>query len=173
VDVIKSISLIEGYGNANILVFPLSFIADNIETLYDIDIVQANAAQEYGIKCFKRCTSFNDNPHFIEVLGDIFRDHLKKIHRDIKVKHEDDLDRYLNFALVDNNIKKYIDGPIDSKKNLNNHYSHLHSGKVRNNLTNSKRNKILLLFILFFAIFIFIFIFSLSKIFLINIEINN
>jgi len=115
-DVIKSISFMEGYGNANVIVFPLSFVSDNIETLYDVDILQADLAKEYGIKCFKRCESFNDNPQFIEVLGHVFCDHLKLLHRDIKIKNEDDLDKYLNFALVDNNIKRYIDGPIDRKR---------------------------------------------------------
>jgi len=115
-DVIRSISYKEGYGNANIIVFPLSFVSDNIEVLYDVDVIQANVAEECGIKCFKRCESFNDNPQFIEVLGHVFLDHLKLLHRDIKIKNEDDLDQYLNFALVDNNIKRYIDGPIDRKR---------------------------------------------------------
>ncbi|OUM68622.1 hypothetical protein PIROE2DRAFT_65898 [Piromyces sp. E2] len=80
IDVIKSISFMEGYGNANIIVFPLSFVSDNIETLYDVDVIQADLAKKYGIKCFKRCESFNDNPQFIEVLGHVFRDHLKLLH---------------------------------------------------------------------------------------------
>ncbi|OUM60855.1 hypothetical protein PIROE2DRAFT_13298, partial [Piromyces sp. E2] len=118
-DVIKKISYDEGYGNTNILVFPLSFVSDHIETLYDIDIVQVEVANKYGVKCFKRCDSFNDDPKFIEALGDIFMEHIQKINKTIKVIHHDDLDILLNLALVDNNIKRYIDGPIDSKRKMN------------------------------------------------------
>jgi ferrochelatase len=115
-DVIRDISYKEGYGNANILVFPLSFVSDHIETLYDIDILQSNAATEYGIKYFKRCESFNDDPRFIETLGDIFMEHIKKINCEIKIENEDEIDAILNLALVDNNIKRYIDGPIDGRR---------------------------------------------------------
>ncbi|ORX44555.1 ferrochelatase-domain-containing protein [Piromyces finnis] len=118
IDVIKSISYIEGYGNANIIVFPLSFVSDNVEILYDIDVLQADIAKKSGIKCFKRCESFNDNPQFIEALGSIFLDHLKLLHSDTNIENEDDLDdldKYLNFALIDNNIKRYIDSSTDLK----------------------------------------------------------
>jgi len=147
IDVIKSISLMEGYGNANIIVFPLSFVSDNIETLYDIDIIQGNLAKEYGIKCFKRCECFNDNPQFIEVLGHIFQDHIKIINHDAKVRNEDDLDKILNFTLVDNNIKRYIDGPIDSKKKLYRSNSQQLLGKSKKSLEWSKRHRVILFII--------------------------
>jgi len=155
IDVIKSISLMEGYGNANILVFPLSFVSDHIETLYDIDILQNNYAKECGVKCFKRCESFNDNPQFIEVLGNIFMDHIKMLNHDIKVTNEDELDHFLNFALVDNNIKKYIDGPIDSKKINNNHVSY---NKSREIPQWNEKNKFIFILFFFFIVFSLFFV---------------
>jgi len=119
-DVIKAISFKEGYGNANILVFPLSFVSDHLETLYDIDILQAKIAREYGIRCFKRCESFNDDSRFIEVLGAMFMEHLQKIKSDLKIESEDEVDAILNIALVDNNVKRYIDGPINIKRRRHN-----------------------------------------------------
>jgi len=157
VDVIKSISYKEGYGNANVIVFALSFVSDNIETLYDIDIVQANTAKEYGIKCFKRCECFNDDPKFIELLGQIFQDHIKILNNDIKVQNEDDLDKILNITLIDNNIKRYIDGPVDGKKKFYGQGSkHLLDKSKGRSLELRKRHK-LILFILILFILIAVF----------------
>jgi len=158
VDVIKSISYKEGYGNANVIVFALSFVSDNIETLYDIDIVQANTAKEYGIKCFKRCECFNDDPKFIELLGQIFQDHIKILNNDIKVQNEDDLDKILNITLIDNNIKRYIDGPVDGKKKFYGQGSkHLLDKSKGRSLELRKRHK-LILFILIMFILIAVFL---------------
>lgn len=57
-------------GVKNILLVPLSFIADNIETLYDIDIVYKKYAEEKGLK-FVRSACLNTSPKFIEALSNI------------------------------------------------------------------------------------------------------
>lgn len=53
-------------GHDRILVVPLSFISDNIETLYDIDIVARGQAESAGITIFKRAPLLNDSPQLIE-----------------------------------------------------------------------------------------------------------
>jgi len=57
-------------GVKNILLVPLSFISDNIETLYDIDIVYKKYAEEKGLK-FVRTDCLNTSPKFIEALSNI------------------------------------------------------------------------------------------------------
>ncbi len=57
-------------GRANIVVVPLSFTCDNIETLYDIDIELKAQAKELEVN-LRRTESLNDSPEFIAALADI------------------------------------------------------------------------------------------------------
>jgi ferrochelatase len=57
-------------GVRNILVVPISFVSDHIETLYEIDILYKEMAENLGIN-FKRTESLNTHPIFIEALKDI------------------------------------------------------------------------------------------------------
>ncbi|MDY6833837.1 MAG: ferrochelatase [Chloroflexota bacterium] len=57
-------------GIKNVLVVPLGFVADHVETLYDIDIVYKGEAESIGLG-FKRTPSLNDSPKFIEALADV------------------------------------------------------------------------------------------------------
>jgi len=54
----------------NILVVPISFVSDHIETLYEIDILYKNLAEKLGIT-LKRVDSLNTHIHFIEALKDM------------------------------------------------------------------------------------------------------
>ncbi len=57
-------------GVKNILLVPLSFISENIETLYDIDIIYKKYAEEKGLK-FIRTSCLNTSPKFISALSNI------------------------------------------------------------------------------------------------------
>lgn len=57
-------------GVKNILMVPISFVSDHIETLYEIDILYKNLAGALGIQ-MKRTESLNTHPIFIEALKDI------------------------------------------------------------------------------------------------------
>lgn len=57
-------------GVKNLLVVPISFVSDHIETLYEIDILYKSLANELGIN-MKRADSLNTHPLFIEALKDI------------------------------------------------------------------------------------------------------
>ncbi len=57
-------------GYRDILLVPISFISDNIEILYDIDIVYQKLAESKGI-IFRRTSSFNSSPEFIDVLFNV------------------------------------------------------------------------------------------------------
>lgn len=55
-------------GCKDLLVIPLSFVSDHIETLHEIDIEYAEEAAKLGISNFKRAESLNCNPTFIDCL---------------------------------------------------------------------------------------------------------
>jgi len=60
-------------GSKNILVVPLSFVSDHIETLHEIDIEYAQKAWELGIARFERVPSLNSSPEFIRCLAELVR----------------------------------------------------------------------------------------------------
>ena len=47
-----------------LVVMPLSFAAECLETLYDLDIVAMEKAREKGIRTFVRVPAFNDDLSF-------------------------------------------------------------------------------------------------------------
>lgn len=57
-------------GIKNLLVVPISFISDHIETLYEIDILYKGLAEQIGIKLF-RTESLNSHPLLIRALQDL------------------------------------------------------------------------------------------------------
>ncbi len=66
--------LAEG-GHREVLIAPLGFVSDNVETLYDIDILCKEQAESMGIS-FRRSPSLNECETFIEALSRIVREHL-------------------------------------------------------------------------------------------------
>ncbi|MFZ5997687.1 MAG: ferrochelatase [Nitrospirota bacterium] len=65
-----------GKGVKNLLVVPISFVSDHIETLFEIDILYKEMAQEFGIT-LKRMESLNASPRFIEALADLVMSNAK------------------------------------------------------------------------------------------------
>jgi len=66
-EVLKNIA---ASGKKDVLVVPLGFVSDNLETLYDLDIVLRKKALDLGLN-FKRAPSLNDSPQFIEALTEV------------------------------------------------------------------------------------------------------
>lgn len=60
-------------GVKNLLVIPLSFVSDHIETLHEIDIEYSKKAWELGIAKFERMPSLNSSPAFIAALAQMVR----------------------------------------------------------------------------------------------------
>jgi ferrochelatase len=61
-------------GIENVLLVPVGFVSDHVETLYDIDIVYRKKAESIGLK-FNRTPSLNDSPKLIDALTDIVLNH--------------------------------------------------------------------------------------------------
>ncbi len=64
-------------GADKVLLVPISFVAENIETLYDCDILFGGLAAELGIKKFVRAKTPGEAPEFIDALAGIVLDRLK------------------------------------------------------------------------------------------------
>lgn len=65
-------------GVKDLLVVPISFVSDHIETLYEIDILYRDMAKELGIN-LKRIESLNTSQKFIEALSDIVIKNVKDL----------------------------------------------------------------------------------------------
>jgi ferrochelatase len=64
-------------GVKNLLVVPISFVSDHIETLYEIDILYKDMAKSLGMR-LERAESLNTSPLFISALGDIVEKGMKE-----------------------------------------------------------------------------------------------
>ncbi len=62
-------------GWKKILVVPVGFVSDNVETLYDLDIVLRGQIEDLGIE-YRRSHAPNDSPFFIDALADVVTDYL-------------------------------------------------------------------------------------------------
>ena len=60
-------------GHTDVLVVPLSFVSDHIETLHEIDIEYREVAEHLGITNFRRMESLNNSPLFIQCLAEQVR----------------------------------------------------------------------------------------------------
>jgi ferrochelatase len=62
-------------GWKKILVVPVGFVSDNVETLYDLDIVLRAQIEGLGIE-YRRSHAPNDSPFFIDALAAVVTDYL-------------------------------------------------------------------------------------------------
>ncbi len=60
-------------GCKQLLMVPLSFVSDHIETLYEIDIQYRDEAAALGINDFRRTEALNNSPAFIACLAELVR----------------------------------------------------------------------------------------------------
>ena len=58
-------------GTRAVLVVPVSFVTDHVETLHEIDIEAREAAARLGISHFEVMPALNDSPAFIRALADL------------------------------------------------------------------------------------------------------
>jgi len=64
-------------GWKKVLVVPVGFVSDNVETLYDLDIVLRRQIEGLGME-YRRSVAPNDSPIFIEALADVVIDYLAR-----------------------------------------------------------------------------------------------
>lgn len=66
---------------APIVMMPLSFVADCLETMFDLDVVAKNIVSSRGVKSYVRVRVFNDDPDFAQALVRIWREHAHAVAR--------------------------------------------------------------------------------------------
>jgi len=64
-------------GVKDVLVLPISFVSDHVETLYEVDLLYGDQARALGITTFKRTESLNDFPPFLDALADLVEPKLR------------------------------------------------------------------------------------------------
>jgi protoporphyrin/coproporphyrin ferrochelatase len=65
-----------GRGHRHLLVVPIAFTSDHIETLSELDREYGEVAHEVGITNYVRAPALNERPRFLDALAEIVRDHL-------------------------------------------------------------------------------------------------
>jgi ferrochelatase len=60
-------------GSKHMLVVPISFVSDHVETLHEIDIEHREQARALGISDFRMMPGLNDSPDFIRALAGLVR----------------------------------------------------------------------------------------------------
>jgi protoporphyrin/coproporphyrin ferrochelatase len=74
-------------GSKHVLVVPISFVSDHVETLHEIDIEHREQARNLGIEDFRMMPGLNDSPDFIRALAGLVRagslDDAKGVHLSI------------------------------------------------------------------------------------------
>ncbi|MEP7343145.1 MAG: ferrochelatase, partial [Acidobacteriota bacterium] len=58
-------------GVEQVLAIPISFVSEHIETLYELDLLYKDLAEELGFKAYRRVPAFNTDSRFISTLADL------------------------------------------------------------------------------------------------------
>ncbi|KAJ2893023.1 ferrochelatase hem15 [Coemansia aciculifera] len=72
-------AVIKHYGSigyTSLVMVPVAFTSDHIETLYELDIEYGKVAREAGIGQYMRAEALNDHPPFIDALASIVKEHI-------------------------------------------------------------------------------------------------
>ena len=65
---------LKDYENENVLIYPISFIIDNSETVYELEIEYKIIARSMGVNEYKVCSCVNDSDEFIEFIKDLIKE---------------------------------------------------------------------------------------------------
>jgi len=66
-------------GHDAVLVWPISFVSDHVETLYEVGMLFREEAEEAGIEHYHVVPQFNDDPAFSDLLAGLVIDHLNRL----------------------------------------------------------------------------------------------
>jgi ferrochelatase len=57
-----------------VIIYPIAFIIDNSETVFELEIEYRELAEELGVKEFKVCKCLNSNEKFVNSLINIIKE---------------------------------------------------------------------------------------------------
>jgi len=69
----ETVKTLAAAGSRHVLVVPISFVSDHVETLHEIDIEHRQQARTLGIADFRMMPGLNDSPAFITALAGLVR----------------------------------------------------------------------------------------------------
>jgi len=58
-------------GRDNVLMVPISFVSDHIETLFEMDMLYVPVGAKYGLEHWHRAESLNEHPIFVDLLSEL------------------------------------------------------------------------------------------------------
>ncbi|HEU4391943.1 MAG TPA: ferrochelatase, partial [Blastocatellia bacterium] len=67
----QAIRRLASEGWSQLLLVPVSFVSEHIETLYELDILYRDVAGEVGVAHYRRVPAFNCRPDFVETLANL------------------------------------------------------------------------------------------------------
>ncbi|HZS43970.1 MAG TPA: ferrochelatase [Blastocatellia bacterium] len=74
----ETIRRLAGEGVKQLAIVPISFVSEHVETLYELDILYRDVANEVGIKEMRRVPTLNTEPQFIRGLAAMVKDKLAR-----------------------------------------------------------------------------------------------
>lgn len=77
-DTVEVLDRLSAEGHDAVLMVPISFVSDHIETLHEIDIEYREHAHRRGIRHFERSPSLNDHDDFLEALAGLVGSRLEE-----------------------------------------------------------------------------------------------
>jgi len=69
----QTIKRLAAEGRKHVVVVPISFVSDHVETLHEINIEHREQARSLGIEDYRMVPGLNDSPAFIEALAGLVR----------------------------------------------------------------------------------------------------
>ena len=67
-------------GHRNLMLIPIAFVNEHIETLHELDIEYADeVGRECGAEKIARCPTPNDHPAFVDAMADVVSKHLSQV----------------------------------------------------------------------------------------------
>lgn len=72
-DLVTTFRDLRAAGSSHVVIAPIGFVAEHVETLYDLDVEAAALAGELGFESFGRARALDDRAEFLEVLVDVVR----------------------------------------------------------------------------------------------------
>jgi ferrochelatase len=64
-------TMLENFNDKKVLIYPISFIIDNSETVFELDIEYKEVAEELGVKEYKVVKCMNDSDAFVKVIKNL------------------------------------------------------------------------------------------------------
>jgi ferrochelatase len=69
----ETVKSLAAAGSRHVLVVPISFVSDHVETLHEIDIEHREQARGLGIEEYRMMPGLNDSTAFIAALANLVR----------------------------------------------------------------------------------------------------